>query len=134
MERSVTEHFFPVGVGGGGAMYAPAISPHDANLLFVSCDMGGVYRTDDGGETWMMIDKRQLRDTDACPVAFHPRNGDVIYAAARGAFKISVDRGVTWSALCADAPWGEARCSAIEIDEENVELMFVGSGSGAHRS
>ena len=47
--------FSSVGLGGGGAMFAPAISPHDPNLLFVGCDMGGVYRSADGGESWTMI-------------------------------------------------------------------------------
>ena len=55
-------------------MYAPAISPHDPNLLFVACDMGGVYRSADGGATWTMLDKRQLRDAACCPVVFHPRD------------------------------------------------------------
>src|SRR5436190_1966372 len=40
--RVVTEVFTSVGLGGGGAMFAPAISPHDSNLLFVGCDMGGI--------------------------------------------------------------------------------------------
>ena len=27
----------PVGPGGGGALFWPAISPHDPKLMFVSC-------------------------------------------------------------------------------------------------
>ena len=29
-----------VGIGGGGAFFFPAGSPHDPNLVFVSLDMG----------------------------------------------------------------------------------------------
>jgi photosystem II stability/assembly factor-like uncharacterized protein len=115
-------------------MYAPAISPHDPDLLFVACDMGGVYRSADGGGTWTMIDKRQLRDSNTCPLAFHPRDVHVVYAPANGGLKTSTDGGVTWTVLCADPPWGSAPCTALEVDEDDVELMLAGSGTAAYRS
>ncbi len=36
-----------VGYGGGGAMFYPAVSPHNPDYAFVSCDMGGGYVTYD---------------------------------------------------------------------------------------
>lgn len=36
---------------GRGAMYSPSASPHDRLLMFVSCDMGGFYRSEDGGRS-----------------------------------------------------------------------------------
>ena len=33
------------GFGGGGAMFWPAISPHDPDYAFVACDMTGSYVT-----------------------------------------------------------------------------------------
>jgi len=33
----------PVGLGGGGSLYAPVISPADPNVMVVACDMGGLY-------------------------------------------------------------------------------------------
>ena len=132
---SEVDGFSPVGLGGGGAMFAPAVSPHDPNLLFVACDMGGVYRSADGGATWTMIDKRQLRDANGCPVVFHPKDAQVIFAAsASGGIQTSADRGVTWIVLCAHPPWGDARCTALEVDEDDVELMLAGSGEIAYRS
>ena len=130
----MTEGFTSVGLGGGGAMFVPAISPHNSNLLFVGCDMGGMYRSADGGETWTMIDKRHLRGAFRCPVAFHPRDAKVVYAPANDSLKISADQGVTWTVLCADPPWGSAPCTAFEVDEDDVELMFAGSSAGAYRS
>ena len=38
-----------IGPGGGGGIFLPTISPHDANLLLVSCDMTGAYISHDGG-------------------------------------------------------------------------------------
>ncbi len=115
-------------------MFAPAISPHDPNLLFVASDMGGVYRSADGGGTWTMIDKRQLREAAGCPVVFHPRDARVVYAAVKDWLETSADQGVTWTVLCANPPWGAAPCTALEVDEDDVELMFAGSSEAAYRS
>jgi len=46
------------GLGGGGAMYAPQVSPFSSSLMFVGCDMTGIYRTTDSGATWRMVDTR----------------------------------------------------------------------------
>ncbi len=29
-----------LGLGGGGGMFSPAVSPLDGKLMFISCDMG----------------------------------------------------------------------------------------------
>ena len=39
----------PLGLGGGGAMYTPAIGAADPDRVLLNCDMGGVYRSEDGG-------------------------------------------------------------------------------------
>lgn len=126
--------FIPVGPGGGGAMFAPAISPHDPNLLFVACDMGGVYRSADGGRSWTMIDKRQLREATACPVFFHPRDARTLYAAGNGWLKTSADGGLTWNILSPGQPWGSSLVTALMIDDDEPTLMFAGTDSGAWRS
>ena len=42
--------FLNLGPGGGGAIFNAVGSPHDPKLLFVQCDMTGVYRSEDGGK------------------------------------------------------------------------------------
>ena len=44
-----------VGLGGGGAYYTPRISQADPTLWFVSCDMGGLYRSTDTGAHWSLV-------------------------------------------------------------------------------
>ena len=70
--------YVPVGVGGGGAMYEPASSPHNPKLMFVSCDMGGFYRSEDGGASWTMLDFRNIHGSTQCRPAFHPTKPNVI--------------------------------------------------------
>ena len=87
--NDVWEH---IGIGGGGSQFIPTISPHDPNIVLVTCDMGGCYITYNAGELWRMFNL-------SCRCRFFvydPVNPDVIYANTNGLFK-SVDRGNTWT-------------------------------------
>ncbi|MCU1517594.1 MAG: hypothetical protein JWQ75_2315, partial [Pseudarthrobacter sp.] len=119
-----------VGLGGGGAMYLPVSSPHDPAVLFVQCDMGGLYRSRDTGATWTMIDGREMTASTIdlrCPVAFHPGLGDVIYAAGayRGIRK-SQDLGDTWTTIVSGAGGGP-RVTALALDPSTGDLLLYGT-------
>jgi photosystem II stability/assembly factor-like uncharacterized protein len=81
-----------VGFGGGGAMFYPAISPHNPNRAMVACDMTGSFATYDGGKSWRMFNLKG-------PVnyfVFDPVDSNTVYANSIGLYK-SIDRGNTWS-------------------------------------
>ena len=120
--------FVAVGMGGGGGMFAAASSPHDPNLLFVSCDMGGFYRSADGGRHWQMIDFRQTRGSTRCRPIFHPTDPGVVFMMG----KISRDQGRSWRQLASPVPWRNGRrVTAMGIDQENGELLLVATLEGA---
>ena len=80
-----------VGPGGGGAMVVHAVSPHDPNLVFVSCDMTSSFVSTNGGQSWRMFNLRgQVKF-----YAFDPRDPKTVYAQSIGLFK-STDAGATW--------------------------------------
>src|SRR5690606_2462101 len=81
-----------VGYGGGGAMFYPAVSPHDPDFVFVACDMTGSYVTYDGGERWRMFNLKSPVDF----FVFDPNDSNTVYANRIGLFR-STDRGHTWS-------------------------------------
>jgi photosystem II stability/assembly factor-like uncharacterized protein len=83
-----------VGAGGGGAMFTPTISPHNSDLVFVSCDMTGSYVTENGGESWRMFNLRG--DIDF--YAFDPNESNVVYANSNALFR-STDFGKTWNVI-----------------------------------
>lgn len=120
--------FTSVGLGGGGAMFVPACSPHDENLMFVSCDMGGVYRTVDGGKCWRMIDARQLRNSKECPVQFHPADKGVVYAVGDGRLRVSRDAGETFEPLINKPPWESQSVTTFAVHPTDAAKLFVGIG------
>ena len=83
-----------VGPGGGGAMFHPAVSPHDPEFAFVSCDMTSSYVTHNGGESWRMF---SLRGVNRFYV-FDPLDPDVVYARSMALFR-STDKGNTWQVV-----------------------------------
>lgn len=83
--------FRVIGPGGGGAMFHPTISPHDADTVLVSCDMTGSYISHDGGKSWRMFNLRGVTEF----FVFDPLDKNVIYAQATGLWR-SRDTGETW--------------------------------------
>ena len=116
----------PVGIGGGGGVFTPSISPHDEKLMFVACDMGGWYRSTDGGATWRMCDGRQVRKVNLNAV-FHPTDPNVVYVGTRGGIKRSSDRGKTWEHVAGEFnPANPDNVRALAIDPANPSLILAG--------
>ena len=86
--------FRVIGPGGGGAMFHPTISPHDANTVLISCDMTGSYITHDGGHSWRMFNLRGVTRF----FVFDPLAPHTIYAEGIGLWR-STDDGETWKLL-----------------------------------
>lgn len=89
--ESTVKGWIKLGPGGGGAMFYPAVSPHNPDYAYVACDMTGSYVTYDGGLSWRMFSLRG-------PVkyfVFDPVDSNVVYAYSIALFKSS-DRGNTW--------------------------------------
>jgi photosystem II stability/assembly factor-like uncharacterized protein len=99
--------FEVTGLGGAGGMYTPTISPVDHRLMFLSCDMGGVYRSADAGGTWQLLPYQQIDHALGCRPAFA---GDRIYwISGTGSLKVSRDQGLTWISIGPDRhPWSSA--------------------------
>ena len=114
-----------VGIGGGGGMFYPAISPHDAHLLFIACDMGGIYRSSDGGNSWRMIDGYQARKAAAPPV-FDPRDPAIVYLAVRGGIKRSRNGGITWEHLVGRFdPLTPDMPTALAVDPADPAILWA---------
>lgn len=92
------------GIGGSGGMYCPTVAPHDENFILLTCDMGGVYRSLDGGENWELVHFAQrLSEMQYAPhPVILPHRIYWITETTRLCF--SDDRAETWT-LLPPGPW-----------------------------
>ena len=110
------------------------IAPSNSNRLYATVDagkMGGIYRSDDAGETWTNInaDERYWgRGSDFAEVRVDPKNADIVYSADVVTWK-SMDGGKTWAAF-RGAPGGDDY-HRIWINPDNSNIMLIASDQGA---
>jgi photosystem II stability/assembly factor-like uncharacterized protein len=81
---------------GGRAAHVEAIAfdRHDASRVYVGVEIGGAYRSDDAGATWIGINEGLFDDIH--DVAVDPRDGSRVLAATGGGLYVSQDRGADW--------------------------------------
>lgn len=106
-----------VGIGGGGRFLNPGISPHDPAVLLCGSDMGGVYRSEDGGAHWAMLPQSMIRRLHFGlrhphhSWTFHPVDPNLVFVGTAFGFKRSDDAGKTWAVV--DGPWDQTDSSGI---------------------
>ncbi len=116
-----------VGIGGGGAMFLPTVSPHDPDTVVVTCDMTGCYLTHDAGVSWRNFNLRGK----AYDVSFDPHDERTVYVATGSAgLWRSADHGESWECLYPDPD----RIEDIVHPDDHAGTEYVltdGSRSGA---
>ena len=122
----------PIGLSGCGGMFSPGISPADPKLMMIHCDMSGAYLSRDGGFTWEMVHRGQLRASTTCKPAFHPTDAKVIFSAqAYSGMKVTRDGGRTWTSV-EGAP--RQLTGEIRIDPGFPSRMLAGDKEGVYLS
>ena len=125
-------HWRSFGPGGGGYIQAICASPHDAGELFVGCDVGGFYRSPDGGGRYT-IHNTGLRDYWVECIAPHPTDPTVVYIGCESGVYRSGDRGRTWDWLRNGFPpkqryrWS-APIGALVVDAKSPDTLYAGIG------
>src|SRR5213076_479144 len=105
-----------------------APSPHDADLLLVGIELGGLMRSSDGGESWE--DHRPGAQRDVHSLAWHPRARGRAYEAGGGGAAYSEDGGKTWQP--ADDGRGRHYTWSVAVDPEDPELWYVSASTGPY--
>ncbi len=93
--------------------------------------MGGIYRSDDAGDSWIRTadDERYWgRGSDFAEVKVDPINADIVYTANVALWK-SIDGGKTWNGF-RGAPGGDDY-HRIWINPEHPEIMLLAADQGA---
>ena len=110
------------------------IAPSNSNRLYATVDAGkygGIYRSNDAGETWENINADERlweRGSDFAEIKADPKNEDIVYTADVVVWK-SMNGGKTWSAF-RGAPGGDDY-HRIWINPGNNNIMLIASDQGA---
>ena len=73
------------------------IHPHNPDCIYVAVEQGGLYRSDDAGETWVELTAGM--PNDAHRVVLHPDNPERLYLCNGFFFNRSDDGGRSWDEL-----------------------------------
>ncbi len=83
------------GPGGGGWIHSIAFDPHEKDVLYVGCDVGGFYFSSNGGRSYE-IRNRGLRDYFIEVIAVHPGDPETILLGTESGIHRTTDRGQSW--------------------------------------
>jgi hypothetical protein len=103
-----------------------APSPHEAGLLLVGIELGGLMRSEDGGETWE--DHRPGAQRDVHSLAWHPRARGRAYESGGGGAAWSADGGRTWTP--ADDGRDRHYTWAVAVDPDDPDVWYVSASTG----
>jgi hypothetical protein len=103
-----------------------APSPHDADLLLVGIELGGLMRSTDGGESWQ--DHRPGARRDVHSLTWHPRVKGRAYEAGGGGTAWSDDAGETWHP--ADDGRDRHYTWSVAVDPQDPDCWYVSASTG----
>jgi photosystem II stability/assembly factor-like uncharacterized protein len=132
------EHFTKVTGGlpnalvGKANLAVTAANPNRVYALVEAKPGGGLYRSEDAGDSWKLVSSNpQLitRPFYYVALAVDPTNADVVYAGAEGFYK-STDGGASWTTL--RTPHGDNH--DMWINPKDGKIMIQSNDGGANVS
>src|SRR5437667_3884523 len=137
-------------VAGGfitGIVYHPSV----LNLVYARTDIGGLYRSTDGGNTWVprldLVGWDNWGYSGVLSVAVDPRSASTVYAAVggytnswdpnNGAILKSTDQGNTWTVsalpfkIGGNMP-GRGNGERLGVDPNNSNIVYFGATGDAN--
>jgi photosystem II stability/assembly factor-like uncharacterized protein len=119
------------GLGRIGLGIAPSDSRRMYAIVEAPARLGGLYRSDDAGESWRRVNNENRvwgRASDFAEVKVHPKNPDVVFVANTSTYR-STDGGQNFTAI-KGAPGGDDY-HRVWINPENPDIIALASDQGA---
>ena len=112
--------------GGSRVIFdVSASTPSRLYALVSAGGRGGVYRSDDAGDTWTLVSSDRRLGVE---IRVHPTDADVVFAAGTAAYR-SGDGGKTWTSI-KGAPGGDDY-QRFWINPRQPDIMLFTADQGA---
>lgn len=105
-----------------GVIYAGASQVKDAPD---DVSGGGVFRSEDGGETWQEL--KAMRGRSVRGLVQAAKDPNVLVAAARDGIYRTLDRGATWSRITPESDPELQGFHSVAVDPRSVDQIYVGT-------
>lgn len=119
------------GIGGGGSLFSPTISPANSSVMYMQCDMSEVFQTGNAGDTWDKIPFTELISTGGQHKVEFTSDPMILYTVNldfNNDFRFpvkSTDGGSTWQNLTSDPTSGEVW--SINADPATTNRLLITS-------
>lgn len=125
----------------GGPVSALAVDAANARRVYAGTPGGGIFRSEDGGKTWVSAAKglgsRPFEFPAITGLAVDPRRPQTVYAAggSRGVFK-TLDGGRNWLHASQGLPLTTYlySTSGLQVDRDLRDTVYVATGEGVFRT
>ena len=91
----------------------------DNTAVLLAATRAGIYRTDNGGDTWTLVESAHCYD-----MAFNGADPNIIYAVGDKDFLVSLDAGLTWTVEANDLIDVDSRMS-IETTPDDPDVIYI---------
>jgi photosystem II stability/assembly factor-like uncharacterized protein len=118
---------------GGMCLHTIMVSPRDPERIFIAISAAGAFRTDDGGKSWLPINKglhsEGIPDDDAevghCVhhMTMHPSRPDVLYMQKHWDVMRSDNAGDSWTEVSGNLPSDFG--FVIDVHAHEPETVYV---------
>jgi hypothetical protein len=138
--REAKGHLWSPGAGGL-CLHTIVLDPEDPKRIYVAISAAGVFRTDDGGETWRPINEglvsryeipEEKADVGHCVhrITMHPSNPEVLFMQKHWDVMRSDDSGETWHEISGNLPSDFGFPIAVHAHEpETIYVIPIKSDS-----
>ncbi len=105
------------------------VDPVDGRTLWACVEIGGIFRSDDDGETWVACSTGLVSDDVHGIAAIRSPDGSKrVFATTNRGLNVSDDNGAHWTFQRLDSPWQYTR--AIVPSASGDGTLYLANGNG----
>lgn len=119
----------------GGEIYALKADPTNSNVVYAGTNRGGIFKSTDGGQTWVAInngitDRGSNIYAAVYDIQIDPSNSSMLYIGVWGTLGKCVYRstngGTTWQASGQGIIGGGTYVGSLAINPTNTNIVYAG--------